>query len=237
MGAWGLFVFALGAASYLIPALWKVDRPLVGAGQGGALILGSLAIIGPRRFSSWSAALWAVLALMASVARLADSGPDPIFGMAPETALVMLLGVVYAVAGGYTIACPLLDVRMKSCLLVIGTWGALGVPVALLHSLTLWDLVLRKGNPLAGTSANPYFDPTFVGVNAFLICVLAAGLFDLFSRLIQHDLRRGAAVLVLVLTLFAGERYLLDRYDARGLPSFRTVVRDAIRAPADSRGK
>lgn len=227
--AWAVFVAAMSACALAAPSLLKLDVPLAAAGPGGALILAGLALIGPSRFSPWSAALWAVLALMATVSRLADAGPDPILGLAPETALILLLFVVYMIGAGYVVACPLLDARMKACLLALALWGFLGVPIALAHGMTLWDMVLRKANPLAGTLANPYLDPTFVGVNAFLICALAAGFFDLFSRLIQRDFRRGAAVLALVLTLFAGERYMLDRYDARGLPSFRTVVRDATR--------
>lgn len=235
--AWLTYLLAMSACALLAPAVLKVDRPLAGAGPGGALILGALAVVGPARFSPWSAALWSALALMGSVARLAEAGPEPILGLAPETALVALLGLVYALAAGYVVACHLLDLKMKTVLLVLGAWSALAVPLALARGLTLWDLVQRKANPLAGTRANPYLDPTFVGVNAFLICVLAAGLFDLFSRLVHRDWRRGASTLVLVLTLFAGERYLLDRYDARGLPSFRTVVRDAVRAPADPRAR
>lgn len=235
VGAWVVTLLALGACAPLIPPLWKLDPPLTGAGPGGAVILAVLAGIAPSRFSPWAPSLWALLALMGAVARLADAGPAPILGLPPETALVALLGVVYTVAAGYVAACPLLDPRMKGCLLALGIWGASAVPQGLARGLTLWDLVLRRAHPLAGTLASPYTDPTFVGVNAFLICALAAGLFDLFSRLVLRDWRRALPVLVLVLVLFAAERYLLDRFDARGLPSFRTVVRDAVRAPPDAR--
>lgn len=227
--AWSVFLVAMSACALLLPSLLGIDKPLAAAGPGGALMLAALAVIAPERFSPWSGALWSVLGLMATVARLADAGPDPILGLAPETALILLLFVVYMMAAGYVVACPLLERKMKGCLLALGLWGFLGVPIALAHGMTLWDMVLRKANPLGGI-ANPYLDPTFVGVNAFLICALAAGFFDLFSRLIQRDFRRGFAVLALVLTLFAGERYMLERYDARGLPSFRTVVRDATRS-------
>lgn len=232
VAAWLALIVALLSCAGLAPAVWRVQPSLTAAGPGGALILAALAGLAPQRFSPWTAALWSVLALLASAARLAETGPDPILGAAPETTLVMLLGVVYAVAAGYVASCALLDVRMKAVLLVLGAWGAFGVALALAKGLTLWDLVVRRGNPLAATSGSPYLDPTFLGVNAFLICALAAGLFDLFARLVRRDWRGGGAVLVAVLTMFAGERYLLERYDARGLPSFRTVVREAVHVPA-----
>lgn len=225
---WALLFAALALCVPLVKPLSALDPQLAGTGLGGAVALGIAAALAPRAVSVWAAALWAVLTLMCAAARLADASPSPILGLPPETALVALLGVLYLVGAAYVAVCPLLEPRMKVVLELLAAWALAGVGTGLGRGLSLWDLVMRRGSPFA---TGPYADPTFVGVNGFLICAMAAGLFDLFARLIARDWRRAGAVLVLVMTLFAGERYLLERFDARGLPSFRTVLREALRVP------
>jgi hypothetical protein len=223
---WALLFALLALCIPLVKPLSGLDPQLAGTALGGTVALGVAAVLAPRAVSVWAAALAAAFTLMAGAARLAEASPTPVLGLAPETLLIALLGMLYLIAAAYVHVCPLLEPRMKLVLMVLAVWALAGVGTGLGRGLTLWDLVMRRGSPFEGVG--PYVDPTFIGVNAFLICVMASALFDLFAQLIARDWRRASALLALVVTLFAGERFLLERFDARSLPSFRTVLREAV---------
>jgi hypothetical protein len=236
LAAWILTLAALVAAAPLAPAALAISPLLLAAGPALALVLAVLSIALPGCVSAWSASVWAVMGWLACAVAIVGSGQPIVLGLPAERILVIALGLVYAVAAAYALCCRLLHPPMKAVLVALGAWAIAAVPLAIARQQTLWDMVERRVSPtgLAGAGGpGPYLDPTFVGVNAFLVCVLSSGFFDLFSRLVQRDWRGSGAVLTVVLLLFSGERFLLDRYDARGLPNFRTVVRELVRSPAD----
>jgi hypothetical protein len=185
----------------------------------------------PRGDGSLLRAAWAFTqwALLVTLAVLQFKSASPLSARLSETALVWALGLLYLNAGLYCAATPLLRPATRLILLVLGLWAISAVPYGVFHGLTLTDLIAVKGLPVPAGLAAAHLDPTFVGVNAFLICALATGLVDLFFRLVRRNWGAAGAVLAFVILLFLGERTLLNRYDAQHLANFRTIVREAFR--------
>jgi hypothetical protein len=176
-------------------------------------------------------ALWACTqwALLVSLGILQGRSSTPLLARLGGNAQLWALGALYLNAGAYSALTPLLRPAMRLVVLVSGLWAAWVVPYAGLHGLTMADLITVKGLPVPPGLTAAHLDPTFVGVNAFLICALATGLVDLFFRLVRRDWGNAGAVLAFVILLFFGERSLLNKYDSLQMGNFRTIVKEAFR--------
>lgn len=225
---WGLAVASVGASFSLIGS-GQVKMPVAILGPGLTLVFLLLHVLRPAIVSVWIGALWAILGLSVLVAQAADGSTATVFGLLPERFLVVLLGVLYLVAGFHIARSHLLGRTMRIVLLGLGVWAFSAIPGALFNQLGLWDLLLWRGSPHWLPPAASPFEPTFVGINAFLICALSVAFFDTFCRALDRDIRHGAVFALLFVLIFLSLRFLLDRYEQRHMPSFRTMVREAVK--------